>query len=92
MHGATIRFIAGRMLKNVRPRFICIKSTYVTASVALRTDLYILQNFIHISGTTVLICTAKLVLYLAFPIDIVVNIKYVRFCRLYSSSDEEITK
>jgi len=80
------------MLKNVRPKFICIKSTYVTATVALRTDLYVLQNLIHTSDTTVLICTAKLILYLTFPIDIIVNIKYVRFCRLYSYSGEEITK
>jgi hypothetical protein len=80
------------MLKNVRPKFICIKSTYVTATVALRTDLYVLQNLIHTSDTTVLICTDKLILYLTFPIDIIVNIKYVRFCRLYSYSGEEITK
>ena len=80
------------MLKNVRPKSICIKSTCVTATMALRTDLNVLQNLIHTSDTTVLSCTAQLALYLTFPIDIIVNIKYVRFSRLFSSSGEEITK
>lgn len=63
------------MLKVVRPKFICIKSTCLTATVALRTDLYVLQNHLHTSDTTVLMYTAQLALYLTFPIDIIVNIK-----------------
>ena len=83
---------AGRVLKVVRPKFICIKSTSVTAKLAVRTDLYVLQNHIQTSDTTVLICTAQLALYLTFPIDIIFNIKYVNICRLFSSLDEEIKK
>ena len=57
---------AGRMLKFVKPKFICIKSTCFITTVALRTDLYVLQNHIHISDTSVPIYTAQLALYFVF--------------------------
>jgi hypothetical protein len=59
------------MLEFVKPKFICIKSTFVT----------VLHNLILTSDTAVPICKTQLTLHLTFPIFIIVNIKYAPFCK-----------